>query len=80
MNKAFRILLETKSSSTSTTGAETGVGAGAGEGGMPRLIAVHKAKYFADKDQTSLSLGPGGFVEALEYASGIKAHVVGKVI
>ncbi|KAG0303254.1 Haloacid dehalogenase-like hydrolase domain-containing protein 2 [Linnemannia gamsii] len=26
----------------------------------------------------SLSLGPGGFVEALEFASGIKAHVVGK--
>ena len=77
MNKAFRILLETKSSSTSTTGTETGAGAG---GGKPRLIAVHKAKYFADKDQTSLSLGPGGFVEALEFASGIKAHVVGKVI
>ncbi|KAF9939276.1 Haloacid dehalogenase-like hydrolase domain-containing protein 2, partial [Modicella reniformis] len=40
------------------------------------LIAVHKAKYFADKD--GLSMGPGGFVEALEYASGVKAHVVGK--
>ncbi|KAG9072357.1 hypothetical protein KI688_000127 [Linnemannia hyalina] len=74
MNKAFRILLETKSSSTSSTGNETGAG---GEG-VPRLVAVHKAKYFADKDQTSLSLGPGGFVEALEFASGIKAHVVGK--
>ncbi|KAF9583857.1 hypothetical protein BGW38_008309 [Lunasporangiospora selenospora] len=42
------------------------------------LIAVHKAKYFADKDQTSLSMGPGGFVEALEYSTGVKAHVVGK--
>ncbi|OAQ31079.1 hypothetical protein K457DRAFT_154448 [Linnemannia elongata AG-77] len=76
MNKAFRVLLETKSSSTSSTGTESG--AGAGGGGSPRLIAVHKAKYFADKDQTSLSLGPGGFVESLEFASGIKAHVVGK--
>ncbi|KAF8948056.1 hypothetical protein BGZ47_006729 [Haplosporangium gracile] len=76
MNKAFRILLNTKSSSSSTTG--TDFGAGAGAEGAPRLIAVHKAKYFADKDQTSLSLGPGGFVEALEFASGIKAHVVGK--
>lgn len=27
-----------------------------------KLIAVHKAKYFADKDE-KLSLGPGGFVE-----------------
>jgi hypothetical protein len=25
------------------------------------LIAVHKARYFADKDE-KLSLGPGGFV------------------
>ncbi|KAG0334656.1 Haloacid dehalogenase-like hydrolase domain-containing protein 2 [Podila horticola] len=42
------------------------------------LIAIHKAKYFADKDDGTLSMGPGGFVEALEVASGIKAHVVGK--
>ncbi|KAF9416135.1 hypothetical protein BGZ94_010296 [Podila epigama] len=42
------------------------------------LVAVHKAKYFADKDNGTLSMGPGGFVEALEYASGIQAHVVGK--
>lgn len=26
------------------------------------LIAVHKAKYFADKDE-KLSMGPGGFVQ-----------------
>ncbi|KAF9157114.1 hypothetical protein BG015_000007 [Linnemannia schmuckeri] len=76
MNKAFRILLNTKSSLTSTAGTNSGTGTGTE--GVPRLIAVHKAKYFADKDQTSLSLGPGGFVEALEFASGIKAHVVGK--
>src|ERR1700743_3097730 len=74
MNKAFRILLDTKSSST--TGSDTGAKAAAG-GGVPRLIAVHKAKYFADENSDSLSLGPGGFVEALEFASGIKAHVVG---
>ncbi|KAI8061429.1 HAD-like domain-containing protein [Gongronella butleri] len=41
------------------------------------LIAVHKAKYFADKDE-QLSLGPGGFVQALEFATGKKASVVGK--
>lgn len=41
------------------------------------LIAVHKAKYFADKDE-QLSMGPGGFVEALEYATGKTATVVGK--
>ncbi|KAH8555321.1 haloacid dehalogenase-like hydrolase domain-containing 2 [Umbelopsis sp. PMI_123] len=41
------------------------------------LIAVHKARYFADKDE-KLSLGPGGFVQALEYATGKTATVVGK--
>ncbi|CAO3681112.1 unnamed protein product [Umbelopsis ramanniana] len=41
------------------------------------LIAVHKARYFADKDE-KLSLGPGGFVQALEYATGTTATVVGK--
>ncbi|KAI7898738.1 HAD-like domain-containing protein [Cokeromyces recurvatus] len=44
--------------------------------GIP-LIAVHKAKYFADKDE-KLSLGPGGFVQVLEFATGITAKVVGK--
>ncbi|KAJ1972212.1 hypothetical protein H4R35_004800 [Dimargaris xerosporica] len=43
--------------------------------GVP-LIAIHKARYFARSD--GLALGPGGFVEALEYASGTKAQVVGK--
>lgn len=28
------------------------------------LIAVHKARYFADKDE-KLSLGPGGFVQGI---------------
>ncbi|CAO0798816.1 unnamed protein product [Mucor circinelloides] len=41
------------------------------------LIAVHKARYFADKDE-KLSMGPGGFVQALEYASGVTASIVGK--
>ncbi|CAB4398470.1 Haloacid dehalogenase-like hydrolase domain-containing protein 2 [Rhizophagus irregularis] len=40
------------------------------------LIAIHKAKYVAESD--GLSLGPGPFTEALEYASGVKATVVGK--
>ncbi|KAF9205319.1 Haloacid dehalogenase-like hydrolase domain-containing protein 2, partial [Haplosporangium sp. Z 27] len=61
LNKAFRLLVESKSTSQPAT-----------------LIAVHKAKYFADGADGRLSMGPGGFVEALEYASGIKAHVVGK--
>ncbi|KAG0205676.1 hypothetical protein BGX28_002747 [Mortierella sp. GBA30] len=61
MNKAFRILVQSKGTSEPAS-----------------LIAVHKGKYFADKDQSTLSMGPGGFVQALEYASGINAHVVGK--
>ncbi|KAJ2964774.1 hypothetical protein NQZ79_g292 [Umbelopsis isabellina] len=46
------------------------------DSGSP-LIAVHKARYFADKDE-KLSMGPGGFVQALEYATGVTATVVGK--
>ena len=40
------------------------------------MIAVHKARYY--KRTEGLSLGPGPFVEALEYASGKQATVVGK--
>ncbi|KAF9909519.1 hypothetical protein EC991_008501 [Linnemannia zychae] len=72
MNKAFKILLDTKTTAESQTKAEVGVEE------TPRLIAVHKAKYFADKDQTDLSMGPGGFVQALEFATGVQSHVVGK--
>ncbi|KDR71145.1 hypothetical protein GALMADRAFT_254365 [Galerina marginata CBS 339.88] len=43
--------------------------------GLP-LIATHKAKYIQTED--GLSLGPGPFVAALEHASGVTAHVVGK--
>lgn len=40
------------------------------------LIAIHKARYYKRKD--GLALGPGPFVEGLEYATGTKAEVVGK--
>ncbi|KAM9331210.1 haloacid dehalogenase-like hydrolase domain-containing protein 2 [Gastrophryne carolinensis] len=40
------------------------------------LIAIHKARYYKKKD--GLSLGPGPFVTALEYATDTKATVVGK--
>ncbi|KAJ1983934.1 hypothetical protein H4R33_004571 [Dimargaris cristalligena] len=45
------------------------------QAGAP-LIAIHKARYYARPD--GLALGPGGFVAALEYATGIRAKVVGK--
>lgn len=41
-----------------------------------QLIAIHKARYFQGKDGPAL--GPGPFVSALEYASDVKATVVGK--
>lgn len=41
------------------------------------LIATHKALYYKD-DDGQLSLGPGGFVSALEAASKKEAIVVGK--
>jgi HAD superfamily hydrolase (TIGR01458 family) len=40
------------------------------------IIALHKGKYY--KVDTGLRLDAGGFVKALEYATGQKAHVVGK--
>ncbi|CAH1758035.1 4517_t:CDS:2 [Entrophospora sp. SA101] len=40
------------------------------------LIAIHKGKYF--RDENGLSLGPGAFVEALEYSTQAKPIIVGK--
>ncbi|XP_053266991.1 haloacid dehalogenase-like hydrolase domain-containing protein 2 [Pleuronectes platessa] len=40
------------------------------------LIAIHKARYYKQKD--GLALGPGAFVTGLEYATDCKATVVGK--
>ncbi|KAJ8036126.1 Haloacid dehalogenase-like hydrolase domain-containing protein 2 [Holothuria leucospilota] len=40
------------------------------------FIAIHKAKYYKRPD--GLALGPGPFVQGLEYATGVKAAVVGK--
>lgn len=40
------------------------------------IIALHKGKYY--KVDTGLQLDAGGFVAALEFATGKKAHVVGK--
>ena len=45
------------------------------EGG--ELLAAAKNRYFKDHDGR-LSMDAGGFVAALEYASGKKAHVIGK--
>ena len=40
------------------------------------LIAIHKVRYYKRGD--GLALGPGPFVTALEFASDVKAEVVGK--
>ncbi|KAJ3004785.1 UNVERIFIED_CONTAM: Haloacid dehalogenase-like hydrolase domain-containing protein 2, partial [Siphonaria sp. JEL0065] len=42
----------------------------------PAIIAAHKRRYMKTKD--GLVMGPGPFVAALEYATGVKARVVGK--
>ncbi|KAF4574265.1 hypothetical protein EYR36_005598 [Pleurotus pulmonarius] len=42
------------------------------------LIATHKAKYLESASPPGLSLGPGPFIAALEYATGVQAHVLGK--
>ncbi|KAJ7389030.1 Haloacid dehalogenase-like hydrolase domain-containing protein 2 [Desmophyllum pertusum] len=40
------------------------------------LIAIHKVRYYKRGD--GLALGPGPFVTALEFASDVRAEVVGK--
>ena len=40
------------------------------------LLAIHKSRYY--KTSQGLSLGPGPFVAALEYASNVTAQVIGK--
>ncbi|XP_066270138.1 haloacid dehalogenase-like hydrolase domain-containing protein 2 isoform X1 [Branchiostoma lanceolatum] len=44
--------------------------------GRAPLIAIHKARYYKKSD--GLSMGPGPFVTGLEYATDVKATVVGK--
>ncbi|KAJ1667704.1 hypothetical protein IW140_001238 [Coemansia sp. RSA 1813] len=41
------------------------------------LIGIHRAKYYAQTEH-HLSMGPGGFVAALEYAADKQAILVGK--
>ena len=40
------------------------------------LIAIHEGRYYKRPD--GLALGPGPFIKGLEYASNVKAKVVGK--
>ncbi|KAI7868100.1 haloacid dehalogenase-like hydrolase domain-containing 2 [Spinellus fusiger] len=40
------------------------------------LYAIHTGRYFATEQ--GLSMGPGGYVAALEYCSGVTATVLGK--
>ncbi|KAI7824269.1 HAD-superfamily subfamily IIA hydrolase [Kickxella alabastrina] len=41
------------------------------------LVGIHRGKYYAETEN-KLSMGPGGFVAALEYAADKKAILVGK--
>lgn len=70
LNEAFRLLTGEEGKAVSVPGAARPPRA--------RLIATHKAKYIEGTSPPGLSLGPGPFVTALEYASGAQAHVVGK--
>lgn len=67
LNTAFRVLVH-GNHSTITRGNRAPI----------TFIATHKSRYLEETD--GLSLGPGGFVNALEYALGgtTRAEVVGK--
>lgn len=66
LNLAFRILKGELNSQGSKAKKPTQI----------PLIATHKAKYM--QTESGLSLGPGPFVAALEFATGLQAHIVGK--
>jgi HAD superfamily hydrolase (TIGR01458 family) len=44
--------------------------------GGAKLIAIHKNRFW--QTEKGLQMDIGGFVEALEYASGVKATIIGK--
>ncbi|KAJ8519998.1 hypothetical protein ONZ45_g3141 [Pleurotus djamor] len=72
LNSAFRVLVgETHNDSGIKTDAT------APRVAVP-LIVTHKAKYRESSDPPGLSLGPGPFVDALEFAAGVKAQILGK--
>ncbi|KAF7433774.1 hypothetical protein PC9H_005739 [Pleurotus ostreatus] len=72
MNTAFRILTGEHSSRSPLPSSSDGNSL------FVPLIATHRAKYLESASPPGLSLGPGPFVAALEYAAGVQAHVVGK--
>jgi len=77
LNAAFRVLV----GEARTSGAVGQQGNHDSLSGQPLklpLIATHKARYIQSDTNDRLSLGPGPFVAALEYAAGVQAHVVGK--
>ena len=41
-----------------------------------KLIAIHRSRYF--QTAGGLAMGPGPFVSALEFASGVQAQCLGK--
>lgn len=73
LNLAFRVLTrEQRQTAATATSTSTSTSTA-----KPPLLATHTARYFQSPDG-QLSLGPGGFVRALELASGAQAQVVGK--
>ncbi|XP_014230124.1 haloacid dehalogenase-like hydrolase domain-containing protein 2 [Trichogramma pretiosum] len=40
------------------------------------LIAIHKGRYYKKSD--GLALGPGAFVQGLEFSANVKAEIIGK--
>ncbi|PFH45930.1 hypothetical protein AMATHDRAFT_200130 [Amanita thiersii Skay4041] len=79
LNTAFRVLVgggQSDSELRHMTDAQ-GCNSPPSRAAFP-LIATHMARYLQSDTDDRLSLGPGPFVAALEYAAGIKAYVVGK--
>jgi len=70
MNIAFRILSGERPNDKTPCGKDR-------QHKNATLIAMHKASYVRSPDG-ALSLGPGPFVTALESATNVQAHIVGK--
>ena len=78
LNAAFRVLVgEARSPDAAKQQGNDSLSSPSQRLKLP-LIATHKARYIQSDTNDRLSLGPGPFVAALEYAAGIQAHIVGK--
>lgn len=85
LNRAFRVLLAHRPTADTSSASSASCASSSSPSppptspalSVPRLIAAHRGRFQANAGG-DLDLGPGPFVAALEYATDVRSHVVGK--